>query len=621
MILNAVEKLKSVRDDFVHENTLEVTQNESYISELEVVGKKLLSLTQSTEKDFLQIGSEISKFSFDSNLLTELIRNATSSISGKEMELVIMQLDEMLARIKRYLLFNSDELDIKISILNKILKSIIKNSAPLKVLMRLVMELRMLGISTRIESARLHENNNSFMALSNDVNSLADVVATKIESIGNGLSNSKILLEKTITKITSFKLQQGLYAHTIIEKLLDCLKLLQKKHELSIQSINQITNENSVISNGVGEIISSLQFHDIARQKIEHVREALQSLVQQIENSSEHVNSDKHDSVLSGKVADVCQLQINQLNNTRIEIIQAGENLIHNETRIALISQTMVTKTRELLESSGENDNSFCNDTEKSIEQIKDSLFENARINFELNNSIYQISSMSQEMADFIKDIKLIGKKITLIALNAIINAEHLNRDGAALSILAEGIQRLADVTREHILGIADNMSEITNNATELLGGKSALEQKDTIEQVVNEMMTDFSNLITSLHNMFAVFNDQLEKVEIKGKTFLSALESSIEQITVHKTFDQVLNDSIMSLEKILSVTTYNGSGPDRDTKKRNVDIMNKNYTMESERKIHNSFIQVKKSSTFINPVVQPVTASSDQLGDNVELF
>ncbi len=574
------------------------------------VNKSLIALTTGTEKEFLDIGAKLADYSERSNKILGVAKSTTDLIAGSDMKNVIQELGEILNRINRYLDYNSEELDEKINQFSKILEISDKNNSPLQALERKTMELRMLGVSTRIESAHINSENSSFVTLSNEVNQLSNQIAGKLEMIENGLMDSSRIVNKTYKEVSEFKSKQASSAISIFSRINQCIEALVIKHDQSVNMVNSIRDDNQRITDGVNGIVGSLQIHDISRQKLEHVTEAIDDLEPDAIDVQQEI-----DKEFIMQTADVCKLQIQQLYNTRMEILDAFQSIISNGNNIASTTRQMASNTSKMMTTSDENSSAFCFDVESGIESVISSLRNNANIIHDLSQTTMQISGLIKEMSVFIKDIKEIGTNITLIALNAIINAEHLHKEGAALSVLADAIQQLSVNTKLDIEKIADNLGTITELAKNLAYMNSFGDEKLEIDTVVDEMSINLNTLLQKLNKMFTNSSSYLSQIESDGNSLFNDLDATMNSISVHHKLEASIIDAIGLLNAVIDQVQRTVPEYDGQSRQINTDNLSSRYTMQSERSIHDAFVDntVQDIADF--------TESDDDLGDNIELF
>ena len=93
-------------------------------------------------------------------------------------------------------------------------------------------------------------------------------------------------VSENLKRIDQFETSRHGQAVQILEGTGQCLNSLTEKHRLSSLAVQDVNARWGRISRAIGEVVSSLQFHDITRQRIEHVKEALAEVAERLSRSA-----------------------------------------------------------------------------------------------------------------------------------------------------------------------------------------------------------------------------------------------------------------------------------------------------------------------------------------------
>jgi methyl-accepting chemotaxis protein len=235
-----------------------------------------------------------------------------------------------------------------------------------------------------------------------------------------------------------------------------------------------------------------------------------------------------------------------------------------------------------------------------------------------MSETMKKVAQTIGEIATFVTDIEEIGSEIELIALNAQVKAAHTGPDGAALGVLAEAIKRLSDeavrqtdsvaATLKNINTTTEHLSLDAENEEEQLGSRTTSMQEEVarILRSLAAINTDLFSILSGLSGRVASLTDDVEKVT--------------SGIDVHER-TKVMSDGVMTaLDQI--VNQARRIVPASSEFKENLRHMEKRYTMESERHIHEALAR-KRSGQADVAVQSAARDSSDdsEFGDNVDLF
>jgi len=149
---------------------------------------ELTHLAGATEDEFLQIGSKLQDFYLRSSAISNLANQLVDVVSGDQTEALIDRLREMLADMEAYLADARVRNRHSCETLSSIMSLLDQVSHPLEGFQKMTKALRMLGISTKIESSRLGDMGAGFLTLAQDVEKLSQLVSEKSRSpAGTGI--------------------------------------------------------------------------------------------------------------------------------------------------------------------------------------------------------------------------------------------------------------------------------------------------------------------------------------------------------------------------------------------------------------------------------------------------
>lgn len=319
---------------------------------------------------------------------------------------------------------------------------------------RLVNTFDVLGMMTRIESARFESAGGTFVGLADAVMTLSRQIREHIDATAR---SAKSLLETTsragdqVRRVSRIRHENlGPLAR---QAGVGIQKLAVRRGQVS-QANAQIAARSDGVSRAIGDLVTALQSHDIVRQQIEHVVEALQRLGP-LEHSS----------------ADLCataRLQAAQLDNARA-IFQASIEQIRGAlARIEQNIEEVAGDSASLLGPSDESEASFISGVESNLAAIVAVLDSNADADRLLAEAVQSVDQRVPEIARTMAGIQTIGIEMQRIALNATIQAARLGEDGGALEIVANAVQGLAREAGSSSSEIEERLKGIRDDALAL---------------------------------------------------------------------------------------------------------------------------------------------------------
>ncbi|MEW6659142.1 MAG: hypothetical protein AB1424_10820 [Thermodesulfobacteriota bacterium] len=268
------------------------TPNELSIG-LNDMAQKLEMLNADTEGDFLAIGDDLQDFSRRAREISETSAAAAGLMTGVEINNAIDKLSRMFARIGDL----GSECECRTEGLKQIMAILTGVEQSLRGFMKIVKTLLMLGVFTRVESAHVGIIGEDFAVLANQVNELAKDIEAKSNKILSQSQSLASLIQHSLTNASTIKELQQDQIHRMIQNTTDSLNSLKGKHRRSSSLASHVADKYNQIYNNIDQIVTLLQFHDITRQQIDHVKEAIVSLKAGIQKNSRNGNKEERHNV------------------------------------------------------------------------------------------------------------------------------------------------------------------------------------------------------------------------------------------------------------------------------------------------------------------------------------
>lgn len=557
---------------------------------------KFTPLAGDSEKIFLSIGSCLQDFTARARELSETSASAARLTSGGEIGADINRLHEQLDTMIRYLDSSEKESGCSMKKLQYILGIIEGFDVVCNGFTQIADTLQFLSVSTQVESARLGQNAVGFNILSDDVKKLASLINTKSVTILKHSKSLSVLVRNALSRTQELlKLQRG-SAVNMLRDAQSSLELLTGLNEKSSETSHQIAMRSSGICKNIGEVVTSMQFHDITRQEMEHVAKALEHLREKLEevngmflgrdampcvSTSPGGNGtpDGRQMNLAGWLGGVCDVQSSQLLRTREELVGAVDCVIKNLLGISENVKDIVGETQALSGSTNQSGAPLLSQIEKGIISVIQSLRENAERGKEISTSV---SIAVHGMSEFVKEIEDISVEIKLIAFNAQVKAKRAGAEGKTLGVLAEGIQGLAADAGRHTTSVLEKLKTITDEAKILHGGSDASSNPNGSETI--GMVNTLEGLAGDLHRTNADFTALLCKIAEGGQTLGDDIETLAHQIVFHKEMGETLDGIATELigvaahvEKLVPSHIRERNGREETAAVRQVEVGNGN--------------------------------------------
>jgi methyl-accepting chemotaxis protein len=582
---------------------------------------KLRQTGGNTEDEFLQIGDSLQKFYVKSRETSRLANQLVGLLGDDDYHAMTYALQHMIDEIDEYLhaaQYRGTEI---LDDLQQVLKHFDAVCEPLEGFQKIYKALRMLGISTKIESARLGELGNGFTVLAGDVEKLSCMVNEKIDAI--------LVQQQQLEQIIIHNLQLGKKNELLQNSELKTILGMTMK---SFEGLTELNNRCSgcgemagsvadEVAASISEVVSSMQTHDIVRQQMEHVTEALDRLAEELGTIEAIDDGDDSFPVFVSQTGDVCELQMAQVRYAGEGLHNAVVVIIHNLKDIGARQSLLAKEVMTATSTSGTSGSSCLGDLRNGLAGAGAVLNNYAESDRKLIMALEKVAETIAGISGAVGSIEAICEEIDLIALNAQIKAAHTGQDGAALGVLAEAIKRLSLQAGSNADIISQTLSAIIN-INENLVSKAKCKQT-ALDELVIGLETKVDEIISSI-----------ERINVASNVFFADLVNNVEmlnceinqttsRITVHDAIEKLTSQVVAELEEIVSQAR--ARVPATNDFCQNLKHMTARYTMQSERFIHDEMVRTHSGQVTDGSVKPPLvlsdTCAESEFGDNVDLF
>jgi len=579
-------------------------------SSMELMARELAELNKSTEADFLTLGAQLNCLSDMAREVTTTARDAVDIIFDHKIEEAAVVLQKIFQVMGEYLGSSEKDLENSYGNLSAILGSLKDIWEPLSGFKKTVKHLKIYGVSIKIESARIIGDDNGFNNLASDVENLSTLIASKSSRILKELDTLYVIIDHALSKFLKEEVKEHTKAKTILDQINVSLSSLGSRLALSSKTIERIENKSSEIGSDIGEIVTSLQFHDITRQQIDHVKESLDELKTRLQQV---LAADKEENISDMSIiSNVCMLQANQLSDSHLQLLSAAEKVIGKlreiEKKVFEISREIVT----LLQVADSGKDTFLSEVKKGVSSVISSLKENAKTNGELRKGIGSVAQIISAIATFVDEIEDIGFEIELIALNASVKAAHTDKGGQSLGVLADAIRNLSENTHTNTTFISDSLKKIGSMAKDL--GTTSGFVDDGKETEVEKMVEEMRLLLDLFEKTNGKVVPLFSRLGSQAGILAEGVEKTVGEITTMEKADTTLRQIIARLKGISSQAKEFFPEGNTNGQEGYLKQVEKLYTMERERDIHRNLYGSGSE-------VDSYTGNQEDLGSNVELF
>lgn len=520
------------------------------------IDNKILSLHECSNEDFLTFNSYLKNYSEVSDYISKNAKELYTIVAGEknskryrnieeygnEITHIGQQLkntSETISELFRRLMINFDNLFLPLRNFNQ-------NLLTLKfAIANLDFNIKYYDTGSK-ESEKLLETSKEVIGEINNIKLFYPEVDAGLFEIKGAMHN----LQKEITEIEDSGLPSVL---SLIHQNDKFIRHIKNKHNDAVEKIPQLTQKTETHFDNIEKIITNLQYHDIIRQKMEHIQDTHKDIIGQLEQLDKSKNSDNIEEKIKSyiKIRDITGLQVAQLIHTNKQY-QTSMSIITQKfqdisTDISIVSDLCkhfglyTSKVRKV---------SYQDVYAKFSEAadiIKDFSFVFSKTLQRINQFLTMLSKWSSKLQKVSEFTKRLDKLVIDTVWNTSgfdVNQADIENTVNQVKFLASAIQRTAEnVKAMHgkIKLLADELQKqtaqtITKGYDEKWHGNFI----HKIETTIKDFESD-SSFITKL----------IDKNTDRSIKFNIKIKASIEQVRYYDFFETIVEDIVDKLNEL----------------------------------------------------------------------
>ena len=582
-----------------------------------------------TEEQFLYIGSRLNEVYNEVENISKQASSLVGLLESSAMEKTIGQFQNVLDRMETHIGKSDAKFDEGLRQLKEVQDVVSKVGDPLANFRKIVKKLKILSISTKIESAQLKRMESDFANLAGDVEQLSALINEKSANIDSHRGALMSLVKQTLARVVGINEKNKGYVNEVLRNIKSNISLLENKRSQSFSAADSMLTRFNATSKSVGEVVMSMQFHDITRQQVEHIRDVLDTMEKKLAPLAEI--SDENDAVKEtaaemAEIAVACELQKAQLVDAKDKFTRAVSAIMDNMKGVITNVFKIIDDVQKITGTTDLISTNFFSNIESGTAAVIEKLEEGTLAGRELSDTMESLSASVSAITGLVEDIEEIGEEIELIAVNARVKAAHTGSEGAPLGVIAEAIQHLSmDATSQKVI-----ISELLRKVITATEGLRTVMVENVNEEVTGtgHIIDELAALLTELKSMNDNVVVLVHEIESKSRGLSDVIVNTIDGITVHNDFANDVdaasgqfNDVFARIKQVVSEEDL------KHARGLSLKYIEKNYTMQRERIVHQS-IAAPNVIPFDREGREPVqreivnnVVEGDEFGDNVELF
>ncbi len=388
----------------------------------------------------------------------------------------------------------------------------------------------------------------------------------------------------------------------------------------SLEALEKAERGSREIFNQVGEIVMSIQFHDIARQQVEHIADGLLD-AEKLMSEAREQGKPAPEKMAGAHL--LVSLQASQLENVIEELRKARDNFRASFGNIG----EGIRELGETLASPGGADSgqagmeSRMASLKEGLENLREIMSRRKEMEERVRETMVHSSRAASELSGYAGRVREHSDDLKMIALNAMVMTRKLGDRGATLGVLAREVRNMSDESGSMVsdfVNVLDSISELSGSGGD---GESDAGEAGAADRFLHEEILGLgAGIDESLGSAEGTalraetLKSDIEEVR-SGLSFLNDLQGRMKQCRGH------VLDAVEGLSP-----WANGAGS-----VEGMETAASRYTMDSERLLHEQMVGGAKAAERASAVHGP-GAHGDSMelfddahggvsGDNIELF
>ena len=568
-------------------------------------------LHQNSSQVFLQLNDFLKEYNKKNSIVAKNATQIFDTLTGDNDSCLICDLKDIFNEFEAYKKGTENEFNNNLELYNVLLNKIDDLTLLLRNLKQDLITLKFLLTNYRIISGNEASNN-----LSNKSIDEWEKILVNINSGITEMTKETAELKKKLGKLLiisqDYSQDSRTKYYSYSEDLKASLALINKKNLESRNYIPVLKEKINSSSQSIGNIITHLQYHDIIRQKVEHIQKSHFNIIESLkDNHSDNHKVGRNNNEILPLIADISELQAAQLILISKEYQKALEVISENFQKIANDLAAVSTISHEFSYETANSDNTLINN-------LKDNLDRSLVVLDSYNSNLYneQLLEIKQKISEI----------YNFIAVNITTPLGEMGVTGYLKALSSEN-------KRESNTGNPSIVSQISSLTTDILRKKDDLSREsellfhnsekfsvaDVRDGFRSKLEKDQIRIMVNVSKTLERLDNESKKVDVVldenftiKKEIINRLKDTLAQADYYELFEKVLNSIIAHLNDINSCLGEQTQTGDRSAKEKNLKEIETFYTVASERYIHNKVIS---DDTQIS--ISEIQANEDDL----ELF
>jgi hypothetical protein len=547
---------------------------------------KITALNESSAKDFLTLNSNLKENYKFADKISGNAKHLFEILAGKDRNYLLKKLETFHTGLKFQIDGFADSVLKGSKVLESILGSFNAIFIPVKNFNQNLMTLNFLLANLKLNLTYLNQEDVVISKSDELINRIKSIKET-YDIFDNKINKIKALSVSLQDFFTQLKEQQTVTLDTILEQIQTSVTILTAKYQEASIQIPQLTKKSQDYFENVSKIITNLQFHDIIRQKMEHVQNTHKEIISEL-NAFDFGDSKASLAEHTSKflqIKDIAGVQVAQLIHTNQEYQDAIEKITMNFLQIGEDMKAVAEMCSTFSGGHQRKGNSHFREIEVNLEKSSDLInkfgTDGEIVSTRVKTIVEAIANLKEDLVKLVDGCDFIKSKLSEIF-------EHIDlgdKRFPEINKLAKQVSEISKAIRAEIEAI---QKYFKNAEDESVNIETLVESN--FDSDFDQNLQKFSESIYSIVKILNSDNSQVESILKEngelGNQLAVDIQTSIEKVKYYDFFEQVIEEIILELNNIYLTIKSDSKGKPED-EVIDLESLKKRYTMQSQRTIH----------------------------------
>jgi len=569
--------------------------------------EELERLNKSSEQDFLAVGEKLMEFGTSARRISSDISGVTALIAGEG--------GRNTSRALEKLLEYSREIDARMELSGQAFSSVLDLAKRVRQafsgLTNMVAVFRSLCTLTQIETARLGGAGADLGHLASEIRPLSENIQASGEAVVASSNRLGEAVERAARQVSELRTTQLKEMPVLIARALEGLRSFEERRRLAAEASRRQASEYQALCGAIDDLVGSIQFHDITRQQVEHVIEALRKIGAGLAASNAGVGS--------GEARTILLLQSSQLGEAARLFTGSVERMDRSLETIGGRIQNASQAVREVAGVSSDGGDSFFAKMETEFGAIGKMLARCTAAQAEIEAAATGLGDTLSSMRASVFEIRGTELQIQRISTNATIRATHIAGLGVALNKIAEVMRRLALDSNASTEQASEALEAMQEAFGRIARPESGREGEDEGKGAGSRVAADLQRALAELHSSSEASAERVDNIAKLGAQLAGEIGVLRARMSVGRVFADVAAQVRARLQAAGAEAAARSSDGGADPASQELDHLAQTYTMQRQRDVHEAVVG---GAAGASPQADstPVSGSGD-FGENIELF